>query len=40
MTANAFVEDRELARLKGMDGFISKPIDIHELIGKLEQLFA
>lgn len=40
MTANVFVEDRELAKLNGMDGFIPKPIDIHELIGKLEQFLS
>ncbi len=40
VTANAFVEDRELARRNGMDGFISKPIDIRDFIRKLEHFFA
>lgn len=35
MTANAFAEDRKRAREYGMDGFLSKPIDIEELIGTL-----
>ncbi len=35
MTANAFDEDRKRARECGMDGFLSKPIVIEELIGTL-----
>ena len=35
MTANAFDEDRMRARECGMDGFLSKPIVIEELIGTL-----
>ena len=35
MTANAFAEDRKRARECGMDGFLSKPIVIEELIGTL-----
>ena len=35
MTANAFDEDRKKARECGMDGFLSKPIVIEELIGTL-----
>ena len=35
MTANAFDEDRKKARECGMDGFLSKPIVIEELIGAL-----
>ncbi len=31
-TANAFAEDRELAKQAGMDGYIVKPIDINEAI--------
>ncbi len=31
MTANAFAEDREHAFAVGMDGFMSKPIDMGEL---------
>lgn len=29
MTANAFVEDEERSRMSGMDGHLSKPLDIH-----------
>ena len=35
MTANAFDEDRKKALEYGMDGFLSKPIVIEELIGTL-----
>ena len=35
MTANAFDEDRKKAQEYGMDGFLSKPIVIEELIGTL-----
>ena len=42
MTANAFDEDRKKALECGMDGFLTKPIVIEELIGtiqkKLEQV--
>ena len=42
MTANAFDEDRRKALECGMDGFLTKPIVIEELIGtiqkKLEQV--
>lgn len=31
MTANAFEEDRRSALECGMDGFVSKPIEIDEL---------
>ena len=36
MTANAFDEDRKRARECGMDGFLSKPIVIEDLIGTLQ----
>ena len=36
MTANAFDEDRKRARDCGMDGFLSKPIVIEDLIGILQ----
>ena len=36
MTANAFDEDRKEALEYGMDGFLSKPIVIEELIGILQ----
>ena len=39
MTANAFDEDRREADESGMDGFLSKPIDIDELIQTLRQVF-
>ena len=39
MTANAFNEDRQSAAECGMNGFLSKPIDIEELIHSLQALF-
>ena len=36
MTANAFDEDRKKALKCGMDGFLSKPIVIEELIHTLQ----
>ena len=39
LTANAFVEDRNEAMQKGMDGFVSKPIDIRALIETMKELF-
>ena len=39
MTANAFNEDRQAAAECGMNGFLSKPIDIEELLHSLEALF-
>ena len=36
MTANAFEEDRKKALECGMDGFLSKPIVIEELIDALK----
>ena len=36
MTANAFDEDRKKALECGMDGFLSKPIVIEELITTLQ----
>ena len=38
MTANAFEEDRKAAFATGMDGFLSKPIDIDELWKTLRRL--
>lgn len=35
MTANAFVEDREVALEAGMDGFMTKPINVKELEANL-----
>jgi CheY-like chemotaxis protein len=37
MTANAFDEDRKKAYEAGMDGFVSKPIDVEKLIACLSQ---
>ena len=37
MTANAFNEDRKKALECGMNGFLSKPIVIEELIGTLQK---
>ena len=37
MTANAFDEDRKKALECGMDGFLSKPIVIEELISTLQK---
>jgi CheY-like chemotaxis protein len=34
-TANSFNEDREEAEESGMDDFLSKPIDVHQLLKKL-----
>ncbi|MGN1095039.1 MAG: response regulator, partial [Eubacteriales bacterium] len=39
MTANAFDEDRKAAAECGMNGFISKPINIDELIPTLQKIF-
>ena len=39
MTANAFDEDRKKARESGMDGFLSKPIDLNEIVRMLRRVF-
>ena len=39
MTANAFDEDRKAAMACGMNGFLSKPIQIEELFQTLQSLF-
>ena len=38
MTANAFDEDRKAASECGMNGFISKPLDLNELISVLNSV--
>ena len=38
MTANAFDEDRRVAMDCGMDGFLSKPIDLEEVIRMLQNI--
>ena len=40
MTANAFDEDRRAAARCGMNGFISKPIDLEEVVQTLCHVFA
>lgn len=37
MTANAFEEDRKKALEKGMDGFVSKPVEINKLFDTLKK---
>ena len=39
MTANAFEEDRRNACAAGMDGHISKPIDVQVLLETLNKIF-
>ena len=39
MTANAFDEDRKAALESGMNGFLSKPIQIDELVQTLQNVF-
>ena len=39
MTANAFDEDRKAAIECGMNGFLSKPIQMEELVQTLRRIF-
>jgi diguanylate cyclase (GGDEF)-like protein len=38
MTANAFEEDKEKAKMYGMDGHVSKPIDVKVLMNTLQEV--
>ncbi len=38
MTAHAMEGDRERCLAAGMDGYISKPLNVHDLLGAIEQL--
>ena len=38
LTANAFSSDRDEALAAGMDGHISKPIDVNTLLAKIREL--
>ena len=38
MTANAFNEDRKATKACGMDGFMSKPIDMDEVVRVLQDV--
>ena len=40
MTANAFDEDRRAAAECGMNGFLSKPIAMEEMVQTLQTIFA
>ena len=40
MTANAFAEDRKAAAACGMNGFLSKPINMEEVVQTLQSVFA
>ena len=37
MTANAFVEDEERSRMSGMDGHLSKPLDIRLVYATMDR---
>lgn len=39
MTANAFNENRRAAEACGMNGFVSKPINMEEIVQILERIF-
>ena len=40
LRANAFEEDKQKAFDAGMDGFLTKPVDIEKLLGTLAEILA
>lgn len=40
MTANAFEKDKNLALKSGMNGHLSKPINVKELLDKLSMILS
>jgi CheY-like chemotaxis protein len=39
LTANAFVNDRNAAMEAGMNGYVTKPIDVDALLKEIEEVF-
>ena len=39
MSANAFEEDKRKAALAGMNGYVSKPVDINAILNALDKVF-
>jgi CheY-like chemotaxis protein len=40
MSANAFKEDIDAAMAVGMNGYVSKPVDVGKVIDELTRVFA